>query len=325
MYIDGSDEQIKITISERMDLKMANLKSLNGDLDGQVQRDVVLAPFTSFGIGGAARYFFIAKDPTEIVRAVRAARKNDLKFFILGGGSNILFADEGYNGLLIKDECDKYFLEDDGISAQSGAVVDKMVDDAIGAGFSGIEYAAGIRGTIGGAVYGNAGAFGHAINEILQTAVLYTRDGEINIVDNNHFRFAYRKSSLSESGDVVLSVKLKLKHGDKSELAKIVAERRQFRLYHHPAGLGSAGSVFKNLRSLEDPTNVTPAGKLLEESGVRGLRVGDAAVFEKHCNIVVNLGKAKSQDVKTLVAMMTEAVRVKFGLDLHREILYIDP
>ena len=301
------------------------LEQLNKSLDNQVQRDVALAPYASFGIGGPARYFFVALNPTGIMRAVKAARDNRLKFFILGGGSNILFDDEGYSGLIIKDECTRYFLQEDGISAQSGAVVDKMVDDAVEAGLAGIEYAAGIRGTIGGAVYGNAGAFGHAINEILQKAVLYTRDAKVNIVDNDHFRFAYRKSSLSESGDVVLSVKLHLKPADKKELADIVNERRQFRMERHPVGLGSAGSVFKNLRSLEDPKNVTPAGKLLEESGVRGMRVGDAEVYENHCNIVVNKGHATSKDVKALVAMMQEAARIKFGLDMQREILYIDP
>lgn len=298
---------------------------LNSRFDGRLQRDITLAPFSSFGIGGPAKYFFTAKNPTEIIRAVKAARDLNIKFFVLGGGSNILFDDLGYSGLIIKDECSRFHVHPDGISAQSGAVVDKMVDAALAAGLAGIEYAAGIKGTVGGAVYGNAGAFGHAINEILQSAVLYSHDGKIEIVDNNHFRFAYRKSSLSDSGDVVLSVRLHLKPGDKEKLADIINERRKFRSEHHPKGLGSAGSVFKNLRTLEDPTNVIPAGKLLEEAGVRGMRVGDAAVFEKHCNIVVNLGNATSSDIKTLVAQMQAAAKAKFGVDLSREILYIEP
>lgn len=302
-----------------------NYDQLNDKLDKRVQRDVALAPFTSFGIGGPAKFFFVAHIPTDIVRAVKAARDEVMKFFILGGGSNILFDDRGYEGLIIKDECNKFTVLPDGMSAQSGAVVDKMVDAALEAGFEGIEYAAGIRGTIGGAVYGNAGAFGHAINEILKRAVLYTHENKIAIVDNDHFRFAYRKSSLSESGDVVLSVQLQLKSGDPAKLAEIINERRQFRNDRHPVGLGSAGSVFKNLRTLEDPTNVTPAGKILEAAGVRGMRIGDAAVFEKHCNIVVNLGHSTSNDVKTLVAQMESAAKAKFGVDLKREILYIDP
>jgi len=299
--------------------------SLNKMLDGKVERNVMLAPYTSFSIGGPARFFFVAKNPTEIIRSVRAARDLGLKFFILGGGSNILFDDLGYTGLIIKDECSRFAVLPDGISGQSGAVVDKMVDAALEAGLAGLEYAAGIRGTIGGAVYGNAGAFGHAINEILHSAVLYTHDGIISVVDNNHFKFAYRKSSLSDLGDVVLSVRLTLKTGNRQELADIINERRKFRRERHPVGMGSAGSVFKNLRKLEEPTNVIPAGKILEEAGVRGMRVGDAAVFEKHCNIVVNLGRATSSDIKTLVAQMEAAARAKLGVDLKREILYIDP
>ena len=302
-----------------------DFETINNRLDGRVQQDVLLAPLTSFGIGGPAKYFFVAKTPTEIIRAVRTARDLGLKFFILGGGSNILFDDLGYSGLIIKDECTRFMINREEMSAQSGSVVDKMVDAALEAGLSGIEYAAGIKGTIGGAVYGNAGAFGHAINEILRSAVLYTHEGKIAIVDNDHFRFAYRKSSLSESGDVVLSVRLGLKSGDRQKLADIINERRKFRQERHPVGLGSAGSVFKNLKTLEDPTNFVSAGKLLEEAGVRGMRVGDAAVFEKHCNIVVNLGKATSNDIKTLVAQMAAAAKAKFGLDLSREILYIEP
>lgn len=298
---------------------------LNSKLDGRIERDVALAPFTSFRIGGPASFFFLADNPTEIIRAVRAARDLGIKFFVLGGGSNILFDDLGYSGLIIKDECRRFLVHKDGISAQSGAIVDKMVDAALEAGLSGMEYAAGIRGTVGGAVYGNAGAFGHAINEILENAVLYNHEGKVVIVDNDHFRFAYRKSSLSDSGDVVISVKLSLKPGDRKKMADIINERRKFRLERHPVDLGSAGSVFRNLRTLEDPTNVIPAGKLLEEAGVRGMRVGGAAVFEKHCNIVVNTGGATSSDIKTLVAHMETAVKAKFGVDLLREILYINP
>jgi len=300
-------------------------QDLGTRLDNRVRRDVLLAPYASFRIGGPAQYFFVAETPTDIIRAVRTAREYGLKFFILGGGSNILFDDSGYHGLIIKDECSRFVLEPDGFSAQSGAVVDKMVDAALEAGFQGLEYAAGIRGTIGGAVYGNAGAFGHAINEILTSAVLYTHEDQIAVVGNDHFKFAYRKSSLSDSGDVVISVRLTLKSGDREKMAEIVNERRNFRQERHPVGVGSAGSVFKNLRSLEDPNNVTPAGKILEASGVRGTRVGDAAIFEKHCNIVVNLGHATSSDVKTLVAQMEAAARNKFGIDLKREIVYIEP
>ncbi len=301
--------------------QLSQLKGLFGD---RLEENVILAPFTSFGIGGPARFFLAASKPADLVRAVGVARKTGLKFFILGGGSNILFDDQGYSGLIIRDKTERFRINGQIVSALSGAVVDRIVDATVEAGLGGMEYAAGIRGTIGGAVYGNAGAFGHAINEILEGAVMLTGEGKIEIVGNDYFNFAYRKSRLSDSGDIVLSVRLKLRREDKTRLTEIVNERRQFRWDRHPVGLGSAGSVFKNLRSLDDPKNVTPAGKLLEEAGVRGMSVGDASIFEKHCNIIVNKGKASSSEVKALVEMMKKAVMEKFGVDLQREILYID-
>ena len=314
------------TSGEAIIKTMMRYDQLNRLLDGRLVREEILAPHTTFGIGGPAAFYFSALTPTDIIRAVRACRKNDLRFFILGGGSNILFDDKGFDGMIIKDLTDRFRVNGIRIAALSGAIIDKMVDKTVELSLGGMEYAAGIRGTIGGAVYGNAGAFGHAINEVLESAVILTgRECRIEVVDNDYFKFRYRKSRLSETGDIIVSVTLRLWPEDKKRLTEVVNERRQFRRDRHPVGLGCAGSVFKNLRSLEDPENVTPAGKLLEQAGVRGMSVGDAAVFEKHCNIVVNRGKATSADVKCLVALMQNTVKDKFGLDLEREILYIDP
>lgn len=303
----------------------ANYNFLNKHLDNRVQRNVILKPYTSFKIGGPASFFLEAKTPSEIIKAVNLAREIKLKYFVLGGGSNILFDDLGFNGLVIRDLTDKFRINGNVVGALSGTTIDKLVDATVEQGLSGMEYAAGIKGTIGGSVYGNAGAFGHAINEILDKAVIYTTDDKIEIVDNKYFEFSYRKSRISISNDVLISVKLVLNRGDSKKLAEIVKERRQFRKDRHPVDMGSAGSVFKNLRSLENPKDVTPAGKLLEEAGVRGLAVGDAAVFEKHCNIVVNKGNAKSEDVKKVIQIMKNAVFDKFAIDLEREIIYIDP
>ncbi len=303
----------------------AIFNKLNSLLDSRVKENVILAPFTSFGIGGPARYFFSPQTPSDLVRAVRAARSENLRFFVLGGGSNILFSDAGFSGLIIKDNTDKFRINDGIVSALSGTIVDDLVDATVAEGLAGMEYAAGIKGTIGGAVYGNAGAFGHAINEILESAVILTENDKIEIVDNSYFKFAYRKSNLSAIKDVILSVKLKLRREDRGQLAETVKDRRKFRNEHHPVDLGSAGSVFKNIRSLEKPEDVISAGKLLEDAGAKGLSVGDAAVFGKHCNIIVNRGQATARQVMELVEIMRKAVFEKFSVDLQREILYIDP
>lgn len=298
---------------------------LNSALEERIEENVILSPYSSFEIGGPARFFFAAQTTSELVRAIRAARADNIRFFVLGGGSNILFDDAGFSGLVIKDNTDKFRINGGIVSALSGTIVDRLVDATVEQSLGGMEYAAGIKGTIGGAVHGNAGAFGHAINEILESAVMLSNDNKIEVVDNEYFKFAYRSSRLCSNGDTVLSVRLRLRAEDKRQLTEIVKDRRKFRRERHPVNMGCAGSVFKNIRSLEKPDEVTPAGKLLEEAGVRGMSVGGAAVFEKHCNIIVNRGKATSEDVKKLVENMRNAVFGNFGIDLEREILYIEP
>lgn len=301
------------------------LDRLNKLLDDGVRENVILSSYSSFGIGGPARYFITAQTTSQLVRAIRAARSTGIKFFVLGGGSNILFDDAGFSGMVIKDKTDKFRINGGIVSALSGTIVDRLVDATVAEGLGGMEYAAGIQGTIGGAVHGNAGAFGHAINEILDSAVILTEADKIEVADNEYFKFAYRSSKLCSKEDTVLSVRLRLRPEDPSQLAEIVKDRRKFRQERHPVGIGTAGSVFKNIRSLEKPQEVTPAGRLLDEAGMRGMRVGGAEVFEKHCNIIVNRDNAKSEDVLKLMDKMKKAVFDKFGIDLEREILYIEP
>jgi UDP-N-acetylmuramate dehydrogenase len=272
-------------------------KRLNNALENGVEENVLLSSYSSFGIGGPARYFFTAHTTSELVRAIRAARAAGIRFFVLGGGSNILFDDAGFSGLVIKDKTDKFRINGGIVSALSGTIVDRLVDATVERGLGGMEYAAGIQGTIGGAVHGNAGAFG----------------------------FAYRSSKLCSKEDTVLSVRLKLRAEDPLQLAETVKDRRKFRQERHPVGIGTAGSVFKNIRSLEKPEEVIPAGKLLDEAGMKGMKIGGAEIFEKHCNIIVNRGNARSEDVLKLIEKMKEAVFNKFGIDLEREILYIEP
>ena len=153
------------------------LDRLNKLLEDGIRENVILSSYSSFGIGGPARYFFTAQTTSQLVRAVRAARTVGIKFFVLGGGSNILFDDTGFSGLVIKDMTDKFRINGGIVSALSGTIVDRLVDATVAQGLGGMEYAAGIQGTIGGAVHGNAGAFGHAINEILESAVILLKRG----------------------------------------------------------------------------------------------------------------------------------------------------
>jgi len=294
---------------------------LQDKLGDGIARFVMLAPYSSFGIGGPAKYFYIAHSPHCLVAAYNAAVTAGIKFFILGGGSNILFADEGFDGLVIKDECNEYFVDMKTISVQSGVLLNNVVDIAASHSLTGLEFAAGIPGTIGGAICGNAGAFGSCIADILKSAVLYDFEQGLKIVDRDYFKFAYRYSRLVEKPELILTASLKLKSGEKTDIADKANEHRQLRKTKHPVTEGCAGSVFKNIKQPE----LLPAGKLLEEAGARGLKVGGAEVYEKHCNIIVNKGKATAMDVKKLAALMQKKVLEKFGITLEYELKVLKP
>jgi len=293
---------------------------LQDKLAGTVSENVPLAKFTSFNIGGPAKFFFEADSPHLLLAAYDAARSLNLNFLVLGGASNVLLPDQGFDGLVIRDICQEYVVNQDFLSAQSGVKFDHLVDIATDQSLTGLEFAAGIPGTIGGAMYGNAGAFGGAIADVLDSAVIYNYDDGIKIVDKDYFGFAYRGSILKENFELVLAVTLRLNSGQKEKIADNVNNHRQLRREKHPQVKGCAGSVFKNIKEPE----LVPAGKLLDDAGCRGLKIGDAEVYEKHCNIIVNNGEANSQQVMELSKLMQKKVYDKFGLNLEYEWIIID-
>ena len=293
---------------------------LQDKLGNDVRRDVELAPFTTFRIGGPAKYFFEATSPQQLLTAYDTAVKKGLKFFIIGGGSNILFADKGFDGFIIRDASHDVIVVGTGITVHSGVWLDHLVDIAAENSLAGLEFAAGIPGNVGGAIFGNAGAFGGSMADVLESAVVYNPRTGVSIVDNSHFSFAYRHSRLKEEYELILSAKLKLSSGEKGEITDKINTHRQLRRAKHPVEEGSAGSVFKNIKHPE----LKPAGKLLEDSGVRGMTVGGAEIYEKHCNIIINRGKAKSSDVRQLASRMRQKVLDKFGIELEYEITILE-
>ena len=278
----------------------------------------VLAPYTTFKIGGPADVFFRAKKIEDLVNAVLMASELKIPYFILGGGSNILISDEGFKGLVIRNECRKVDVVGNKIVCQSGAWLDDLVSTAGDNSLTGLEFCAGIPGTVGGAVYGNAGAYGKSIGEFLKEAVILTADGKIEIVDQNYFGFDYRYSHLKRKKDILLSAEFELKKGDnkkiKKEMQRILAERKK----KLPNKEGSAGCFFKNVKS----ENLS-AGFLLDRIGAKQLNVGEAAVFSKHANIIINRGNAKAKDVKKLARILKDRVKDKFGIGLQQEVIYI--
>jgi len=284
----------------------------------------LLASHTTFRIGGPADFFYQALTPEELIKGINTAKEFNLPYFILGGGSNLLVSDSGFRGLMIKNICRKVLIQENKVSAQSGTLLSELVDLSEELGLTGLEFAAGIYGTLGGAVYGNAGAFGKAICEVLEEGIILTSKGKLEIVNRDYFEFDYRHSKLKSSKDILLSATLTLQKEDREKIRKKIEENLKMRKSRLPEEEGSAGSFFKNIKSSKNCSSGVSAGYLLEQVGAKEMRIGDARVFPKHANIIINSGKATSQDVKTLARVLKEKVKEKFNIELEEEVIYLE-
>lgn len=295
-------------------------KKLFEALGGRLKQDVALASYTTFGIGGKADLFYQARGPEELVRVIRTAQELRLRFFILGGGSNILVSDSGFRGLVIRNECHDILTNRDSIICQSGAFLSDVINQACKLSLSGLEFAAGIPGTVGGAIRGNAGAFGKSVSDVLTKAVILTERGEIKEIDKGYFRFAYRESRLKQTKDILLSATFKLKKQAREEIEEKIRSNLKERERSLPLKEKSAGCFFKNV--IESDRKIS-AGFLLDQIGARDMHEGDAKVSIQHANILANAGNARAADVKKLARRLKKKVKEKFDIDLEEEIVYI--
>ncbi|MEW5692403.1 MAG: FAD-binding protein, partial [Candidatus Hydrogenedentota bacterium] len=242
-------------------LKLKNVK---------IEKEVPLSYYTTFRIGGAADLLIKVTSQKELVETINICREHNIPFIILGGGSNVLINDNGFQGVVILDRTSDYSFYDEIVTANSGTFFRKIAFESIKRGLEGIEFGCCLYGTLGGAIYGNSGAYGKSIGDVLIEAEILKPDGKIELVDNNFFHFQYRDSSLKTNLCVVLSVKLKLQKSDPIVLLTRVKEDIEKRLNSHPQKEGSAGSYFKNLPSSVQGEPRIPAGKILDELGARG-------------------------------------------------------
>lgn len=305
-----------------------------------IKEGVSLAGYTSFKIGGLAKYFFEANTKDELINALQAAEQTNLPFFILAGGSNILFSDDGFNGLVIKIEFSDFKRQDLEIYTEAGTKLSDIVDLAVESGLTGLEWAAGIYGTTGGAVRGNAGAFHRSMSIITKKVEVFDiLDKKIKNFDNKDCEFAYRESIFKKNKDlVILSVLFKLKKGKEERIKKQMWQNIEYRAENQPLNKPSAGSVFKNPQSkiigkglLKDypdlrnfsSSGIVPAGFLIDKAGLRGKRIGNAKISEKHCNFIINLGRARAEDVISLINLVKEKVGALFGIELEQEVMIV--
>jgi UDP-N-acetylmuramate dehydrogenase len=289
---------------------------------------------TTFRVGGPADWFVAARTQDQLVTALRTAHEMEMPAFLLGGGSNLLVSDDGFRGLVVKNAIED--VEFDGTVAQVGCGADYLgfIERCRDEGLAGLAYAAGIPGSVGGAIYGNAGCYGQDIGARIVECTVCALDGtRVETLPASWFEFAYRDSRLKREPRALLSCVLHLERGDRAAITAEIEEKLEIRRVKHPQWRiePTAGSYFKNLPpGFQAPglphspgTRRVPAGVLLDACECRGLRVGDAMVFAKHANILVNAGRATAHDVLTLAEIMKARVRARFGVELEEEVMFL--
>ena len=320
------------------------------DLRDMFQENFPIHTLTSYKIGGPARYFFEAKTSDELKKAVEEAKRRNLEFFVIGGGTNLIVSDEGFSGLILKPSLNFIKASGEEVSVGAGILMSAILDFSIEHNLSGLEWAGGLPGSVGGAIRGNAGCFGGEIKDVvksvksLDTETL--REIERNFSDCD---FSYRSSVFSARGgsalggknsriynkEIILSAVFVLKKGDKKEIRKSINEKISYRKERHPLEYPNAGSIFKNVdvnkitenQAMQfkkviklDPFPVVPTAYIISEAGLNGVSFGGAMISPKHPNFIVNALGAKASDIKKLIALVKKEVKNKFGIDLEEEV-----
>lgn len=280
----------------------------------QVKRGEPLSRHTTFRVGGAAEYL-LTPDMQQIAELVALCRSYDLPLVVIGNGSNLLVSDEGLRGAVI--EIGKHMsgirVEENMLFVQAGTLLSEAANAAARQKLTGMEFAAGIPGSVGGAVVMNAGAYGGEMKDILKSVRVLTRDGQIRERKAEELDLSYRHSRMMDEEEVVLEAVLALAPGDEGEIRARMEELKKKRVAKQPLEYPSAGSTFKRPEGHF-------AGKLIEDAELRGYRVGDAQVSEKHCGFVVNRGAASAADIVELMRRVRERVKERSGVELEPEV-----
>ena len=284
-----------------------------------LKQNIILAKYTTYKIGGPADYFVSVKNYEELKKALQFAEDNSLPIFILAGGSNVLFSDNGFRGLVIKIDNKELSIYENEITVGAGILMNDLVSQSIENSLAGLEWAGGLPGTIGGAIRGNAGCFGGEIKDIVKEVTAVTYGGEIKLYKNEDCYFNYRESIFKCNKEIIMSVVFKLRAGDKNNLKTIVFDHIKYRQIKHRTP--SCGSVFKNC-FLEDGS-VLPVGALIGACGLIGKTIGGARITEEHANIIHNFNNAKAADVLDLINLVKEKVKQKFDISLEEEVQLI--
>lgn len=304
-----------------------------------MQENVSLAPFTTFKIGGPAKYYSEASSPAELTEAFEFAEAKKLPIYVLGGGSNVLFSDQGFPGVVVRVIDGGIKVSGQKIMVGGGENLLNVVKAAAAASLQGIEKLAGIPGSFGGAVRGNAGAFGTEIGDVIDSVkTLDRKTGLVKEYSHSECQFHYRNSIFKKNPNlVVLSAEMKLQLGDREELEHVIQETMAKREAKHPQDAKCAGSFFMNpivhdknlLEEFKKDTGTPskdgklPAGWLIDHVGLRGKKIGGAMISEKHPNYLLNTGSATALDVITLASLVKTRVRDELGIKIQEEVQFV--
>lgn len=273
---------------------------------------------TTFRVGGEAECMAVVETKEELSQLISYLGRIEQDYFVLGNGSNLLVGDKGYRGIIVKlgPRLSAIGVEKNHIAAGAGALLSKVAFAARDAGLSGLEFAAGIPGSIGGAIVMNAGAYGGEMKQVVQMVRVIDKEGEILTLDNDTMEFGYRTSIIRDRPFIVLGVVLKLTPGNKEEISARMEELMKQRKSKQPLEYPSAGSTFKRPEGYY-------AGKLIMDAGLRGYRIGGAQVSEKHCGFVINRGGASAADIREVIEEVQERVKDRFHVRLEREVIFL--
>jgi UDP-N-acetylmuramate dehydrogenase len=288
---------------------------------GKILYDEPMSHHTSLNVGGNADALVLIKSEDQIVGVLRRLREKKINFFPAGNLTNIIVRDGGYRGAILlmtgMKEIGYEYTQEDGdlISAQAGAALAKVVNRSISDELAGLEFCAGIPGSVGGAVWMNAGAYGKEMKDVIKTVSLLDASGKKKIMNRNEISFGYRKTEFPPD-TIILGAQFKLKKGEREKIKRNISEILQWRQEKHPLEFPNAGSIFKNLSG-------QAAGKIIEEIGMKGMSVGGAQISLKHANFIVNKGKATASDVLDLIALIQARAEKEKGISLEPEVVII--
>ncbi len=285
----------------------------------QIKRNVSMSSHTSLHIGGDADYMVFPSSIDEIVKVVLICKDKKIPYYIMGNGSNLLVSDLGYKGLIIKlgDQFSNITVNEDGlVNAQAGALMSKLSNVIARHELTGFEFAAGIPGTLGGAVVMNAGAYGGEIKQCLLSVTVIDLEGAIHTLNNEELQLGYRTSILQKKELCLLDATMKFDKGNRQQILDKIHELNTLRQTKQPLTMYSAGSTFKRPEGYF-------AGKLICDAGLKGYQIGGAAVSEKHCGFLINKDKATAKDFMTLIKEVIRIVEEKFGVRLEPEVKFL--